>query len=154
MASSVSGPAEKQRGSRVAKTTPNIWCNLFASRLRDSNRSTVLKKLNVTSASMSWSLQLNQNRNSCISVRSARRAPYPALVVKASGLAAGKGVIVANDRQGACAAVDQLTSLPAGETILVEELLEGEEVSVSNNASRLPSKIYLFFFFEFCRYFW
>lgn len=39
---------------------------------------------------------------------------------------------MAGDRQEACAAVDPLASLPAGEKILVEELLDGEEVSVSN----------------------
>ncbi|CAO2632382.1 Trifunctional purine biosynthetic protein adenosine-3 [Lemmus lemmus] len=60
-------------------------------------------------------------------------ANFPALVVKASGLAAGKGVIVAKSKEEACKAVQEIMQEKsfgaAGETVVVEELLDGEEVS-------------------------
>lgn len=63
-----------------------------------------------------------------------RNAPYKALVVKASGLAAGKGVIVANNIEEACAAVDEILGDrkfgAAGDVVVIEELLTGEEISV------------------------
>lgn len=56
-------------------------------------------------------------------------------MVKASGLAAGKGVIVANTRDEACEAVDEILGDKkygaAGNTIVVEEKLSGEEISVN-----------------------
>lgn len=61
------------------------------------------------------------------------RISYPA-VLKADGLAGGKGVIVAADAGEALAAVDQVMVRRAfgasGDTLVVEEFLEGEEVSV------------------------
>ncbi|XP_068633757.1 trifunctional purine biosynthetic protein adenosine-3 isoform X1 [Battus philenor] len=63
-----------------------------------------------------------------------KSAPFPALVVKASGLAAGKGVVVASNKEEACQAVDEILTDAkygsAGQTVVVEELLEGDEVSV------------------------
>jgi phosphoribosylamine---glycine ligase len=58
------------------------------------------------------------------------RAP---VVVKADGLAAGKGVVVARDRAEAIAACGELASLvgaDAAEKIVLEEFLEGREVSL------------------------
>ncbi len=55
------------------------------------------------------------------------------VVVKADGLAAGKGVVVASNRSDAIAAIDGLEDLvgaDAAETIVLEECLFGREVSL------------------------
>jgi phosphoribosylamine--glycine ligase len=53
------------------------------------------------------------------------------VVIKADGLAAGKGVIIANTHQEANSAIDQLIMLGAasGSGLVIEEFLVGEEVS-------------------------
>ena len=60
-------------------------------------------------------------------------AQTPPLVVKADGLAAGKGVIIAHSLEEANAAVDRMLAEnhfgAAGERIVIEEFLEGEEAS-------------------------
>ena len=59
-------------------------------------------------------------------------ATYP-LVVKADGLAAGKGVVIAADRAEATAAargmLEEKRFGPAGERVVVEDLLRGREAS-------------------------
>jgi phosphoribosylamine---glycine ligase len=63
---------------------------------------------------------------------------YP-VVLKADGLAAGKGVIIAASRAEAEAAVNQL--LAPGSSLVIEEFLTGEEVSfivLSDGRSILP----------------
>ncbi|HEX6242857.1 MAG TPA: phosphoribosylamine--glycine ligase, partial [Polyangiales bacterium] len=61
------------------------------------------------------------------------RAQNRPLVVKADGLAAGKGVVVAKDVEEAVAAANAMLRErsfgPAGAKIVVEELLRGQEVS-------------------------
>ncbi len=51
-------------------------------------------------------------------------------VVKADGLALGKGVVVADDVEGTLAAIARLSATRAGRRLLLEERLEGREVSV------------------------
>jgi phosphoribosylamine--glycine ligase len=61
-----------------------------------------------------------------------RASPQP-LVVKADGLAAGKGVVVADSADEACAAIDRMIRKKefgeAGQTVVLEERLPGEEAS-------------------------
>jgi phosphoribosylamine--glycine ligase len=59
---------------------------------------------------------------------------YP-VVVKADGLAAGKGVIVCNSTQEALAAIDRIMireefGLAAGRNVVIEKRLEGSELSI------------------------
>ena len=55
-------------------------------------------------------------------------------VIKADGLAGGKGVVICHDARSACQAVDMLMEQKAlgaaGQKIVVEEFLSGEEASV------------------------
>ncbi len=70
------------------------------------------------------------------------------VVVKADGLAAGKGVVIANDAEQSDRAIDEMLLEhrfgEAGHRVVVEEFLQGEEVSVhavcaGENALVLPS---------------
>jgi phosphoribosylamine--glycine ligase len=57
------------------------------------------------------------------------RATGAPIVVKADGLAAGKGVVVAQSIEEAEAAIDAICSEGAGAALVVEEFLDGEEAS-------------------------
>jgi phosphoribosylamine--glycine ligase len=66
-------------------------------------------------------------------------SPLP-IVVKADGLAAGKGVVVAMARDAAHAAVDAMLTKP-GDRVVIESFLEGEEASffvVCDGSGALP----------------
>ncbi len=74
-----------------------------------------------------------QNFTDATAAKSYIASRKPPLVVKADGLAAGKGVIIAHSLEEANAAVDQMLAEnrfgAAGERIVVEEFLQGEEAS-------------------------
>ncbi len=60
------------------------------------------------------------------------KAQSPPIVIKASGLAAGKGVVIAATIEEALGTVQEMFSGrygEAGETVVIEEFLEGEEAS-------------------------
>jgi phosphoribosylamine--glycine ligase len=57
------------------------------------------------------------------------RAQGAPIVIKADGLAAGKGVVVAMREDEAHAAIDAMLGMGPGARVVVEEFLEGEEAS-------------------------
>ena len=63
----------------------------------------------------------------------AKNSDYP-LVIKASGLALGKGVVIANSYEETAAALEEMLVKkvfgPAGETVIIEEFLQGIEISI------------------------
>lgn len=58
------------------------------------------------------------------------RSSRQAWVVKADGLAAGKGVVVAEDLEQTLEAISHLSGLGAGQRILLEQRLSGPEISM------------------------
>jgi phosphoribosylamine--glycine ligase len=67
-------------------------------------------------------------------------ASYP-VVIKADGLASGKGVVVCGKHEAATKAIEDLFELKTGQGVLIEEFLAGEEISflvVTDGKSILP----------------
>ena len=54
----------------------------------------------------------------------------PPVVIKANGLAAGKGVAVCNNRDEARVSLSSMMAHESGGTVVIEEFLEGDEASV------------------------
>jgi phosphoribosylamine--glycine ligase len=85
----------------------------------------------------------------CVSIDEANEAienfgSFP-IVIKADGLAAGKGVVICNDEETALETVTNMQVRkifgPAGETVVIEEFLEGEEASIlvlTNGEEAIP----------------
>lgn len=72
-----------------------------------------------------------------------RSVNYP-VVIKASGLAAGKGVVLPHTKEEACQALDDIMVNArfdaAGSSIVIEELLEGEEISFLTFSDGITTK--------------
>ncbi|MEO6446495.1 MAG: phosphoribosylamine--glycine ligase [Gemmatimonadaceae bacterium] len=99
-----------------------------AAQLESSKRfaKEVMSAAGVPTAGASW-------HSDAQSAKAAIRKLSAPVVIKASGLAAGKGVVVAGSIEEAEEAVDSMLQGAfgtAGEEILVEEFMEGEELSL------------------------
>lgn len=106
---------------------PVFGCSKAASLLEASKGFTkdLCKKLNVPTAKYVRC----HNSNDAIKALDTFVAPY---VIKADGLAAGKGVVIAYDTDTAHKAIDDIFAGSfgdAGHEIVIEEFLEGEEAS-------------------------
>ncbi|MEG2140870.1 MAG: phosphoribosylamine--glycine ligase [Bilophila sp.] len=104
---------------------PSKWCaQLEGSK---SFAKSIMKKAGVPTAQC----EVFQDLEAARAFVEAKGAP---IVIKADGLAAGKGVIVAKTKEEALAALDQIMGQhafgAAGATVVVEDFLEGEEVSL------------------------
>lgn len=103
-------------------------CSQAAAQLESSKRfaKEVMFAASVPTASASWHTDAR-------SARLAARMRGAPVVIKASGLAAGKGVVVAETLDEAEEAIDRMFGGAfgsAGAEVLVEEYMEGEELSV------------------------
>ncbi|MHC2994988.1 MAG: phosphoribosylamine--glycine ligase [Candidatus Atribacteria bacterium] len=87
----------------------------------------LMKKYNIPTANY----EVFQNSEEALDYVKQQTSP---LVIKADGLAAGKGVFIANNLSEAENALNSLMVMKtfgnAGEKVIIEEFLEGEEVSV------------------------
>lgn len=97
----------------------------------------IMQRVNVPTAAF----RLFEDSQDAIAFVKETQQPW---VVKADGLAAGKGVIVADTVADTITAITQLGALPAGQHILLEERLSGPEVSLiaicdGHRALALPS---------------
>lgn len=87
----------------------------------------LMKELNVPTADF----KVFENRDKALSYINSKDAP---LVVKADGLAAGKGVFVCKDKEEAIEAIDKIMKERAfgdsGNKVVIEDCLDGEEASI------------------------
>ncbi len=133
------GVIDALRQAGIACFGPDMYC----SRLEGSKAfaKEVMAKSGVPTAAYKTFTSLEEARAHVME----REAP---MVVKADGLAAGKGVLVCRTKDEALAALDEVMGRKAfgeaGNTVVVEDFLKGEEVSLlclcdGTNAVPLPS---------------
>ncbi|MFH1173362.1 MAG: phosphoribosylamine--glycine ligase [bacterium] len=95
------------------------WSKSFAKDL--------LQRLNIPTAKFETFTEIEKAK------RYIQNHDYP-LVIKASGLALGKGVMIANNYEEAMIVLEKMIIQKifgsAGETVIIEEYLQGEEISV------------------------
>ena len=138
--------------------------DVLASGIVDSLQTAGIKVFGPTkeAAEIEWSKSFAKDLMNRLNIPTARSAEFsdiePAklyikdqsypLVIKASGLALGKGVIIADNHERAIAALNDMMTRKifgaAGETLIIEEYLRGEEISThafcdGNTAAMFPT---------------
>ena len=104
----------------------SFGCNKDAAQLEGSKifAKNLMKKYNIPTAKF----EVFDNPDAAKNYIRSEGAP---IVIKADGLAAGKGVIVAQNLEEALNAVDEMKNFgAAGSKIVVEEFMDGEEASI------------------------
>lgn len=119
------GIVDAMRDAGIRCFGPDKWCaQLEGSK---SFAKSIMEKAGVPTAACGVFQDLEAARSFVM----AKGAP---IVIKADGLAAGKGVVVAQTQEEAFAALDQIMGHhafgDAGNTVVIEEFLAGEEVSL------------------------
>lgn len=123
----VDGLADILRQNNIATFGPNK----SAARIEGDKKfsKNLMKDYNIPTAA--FKTFSNKEYNEAIEYLENGKFP---IVLKASGLAAGKGVIIANDLIEAKTALEDMMKNSvfgsAGDTVVIEEFLEGEELSV------------------------
>lgn len=109
------------------------WSKSFAKNL--------MKRLNIPTA------KFEEFTDPELAKKYIKNQQYP-IVIKASGLALGKGVVIANNCAEATSALEEIMLNkafgPAGDTVVIEEFLTGEEISIhaftdGENVAMFPS---------------
>jgi len=119
----VEGLADKLAAAGI----PTFGPSKMAAQLEGSKgfTKTLCKKYNIPTADYGYFTE-------ALSAKDFLHGKHYPLVVKADGLAAGKGVVIAQTKQEALTAVGEMFSGQfgdSGKSVVIEEFLEGEEVS-------------------------
>ncbi len=123
----VEGLADNLRDNKITVFGPNAEAALIEG--EKSFAKELMRMYNIPTADFGVFHKSNYKD----AVTYADKIGYP-VVIKASGLAAGKGVLICENQQESLKAIDDCFSQrifgESGETIVIEEYMEGEEASI------------------------
>ena len=142
------GPGQKEARLETSKVYSKSFMDKYGVRTAKSrNFSDPAAALEYAEKHFGKTLKKGRTDASRAAVKNAGSLPAPAappLVIKANGLAAGKGVVIAADANEAKRTIEAFMKKgalgEAGKSLVLEEYLDGLEVSVMAAVSVLPGK--------------